>query len=221
MLLSDEFDLQTLLDEQAAEFERQELEEKLGKFDMNSAFDRIGSTMKKEEAERKAQEEKEAEENKYAYSSRTARDSNGVRERSDDDYVFMTSHKARHNPMNSYEDMQALIGNSQEEDEIVDSKYSSSPTSEGIVDSKYSSSPTSEGIDWQARLGQKKQSRFSSTRSSSRSTSSSPSSSSSSRSRSSRRSSLWDDVEAPEPIEVNDSMFDIDWSALGSSIFSF
>jgi hypothetical protein len=207
MLLSDEFDLQTLLDEQAAEFERQELEEKLGKFDMDSAFDRIGSTMKKEEAERKAAEKKEAEENKYAYSSRSARDSNGVRERSDDDYVFMTSHKARHNPMNSYEAMQALIGNSEEEDEVVNSKYSSSPTSEGI--------------DWQARLGQKKQSRFSSTRSSSRSTSSSPSSSSSSRSRSSRRSSLWDDVEAPEPIEVNDSMFDIDWSALGSSIFSF
>lgn len=173
---------------------------------MNSAFDRIGSTMKKEEAKRKAQEEKEAEEDKYAYSSRSARDSNGVRERSDDDYVFMTSHKARHNPMNSYEAMQALIGNSEEEDEIVNNKYSSSPASEGI--------------DWQARLGQKK-SRFSSTRSSSRSTSSSPSSSSSSRSRSSRRSSLWDDVEAPEPIEVNDSMFDIDWSALGSSIFSF
>ena len=170
---------------------------------MDSAFDRIGDTMRKEEAERKAQEEKEAEENKYSSSGRTKRDSKGVRERSDDDSVFMTSHKARHNPMSSYEAMQALIGNSDEDE---------------IKETKYSSAPTSDGIDWQARLGQKKQSRFSSTRSSSRSTSSSPSSSSSFRS--SRRSSLWDD-EAPAKLEVNDSMFDIDWSALGNSIFSF
>jgi len=200
MLMSDEFDLQTLLDEQAAENERQDLNMKLGKFDFNSAFDRIGDTIKEEEKERKAQEEKEAEENKYASysSSRTKRDSKGVRVRSDDDYVFMTSHKAGINKMNSYEAMQELIGNSEEDD---------------IVSTKYSAEPASEGIDWQARLGQRKGSRFTSSRSSSRST---PKSSSS---RSSRRSSLWDDEPAEE--EISDDVFNVDWSAFGSSLFSF
>lgn len=200
--MNDEFDLQTLLNEQAEKDEQTELSKALDEFDFDSAFSTIGERLNKEEEARKAEEAEEKQRERessssgrYTFSSRDSL----VRDRTDDDYVFMTKHKGRHNPMSSYEAMQALIGNDVEEEE------------DDFISTRYSKQSTSGGIDWQARLGQKKESRFSKSAPRLTSYKSRPAS------RSSRLSFADDDVAE----SVSDDVFSIDWSSFGNSLFSF
>ena len=111
----------------------------------------------------------------------------------------MTSHKARHNPMSSYEDMQALLkSNDDYEDEDDDDVF---------VSSKYASRPSSGGINWGDRTGKKEPT--GGTRNYG---------SSSASSRVSKKTVSYADVLARKKKEksINDA-FKIDWSSFGTS----